>query len=322
MSGSHLRSIPVEVAFDRAVRERLKYSGRYDIDPDRDPLLSAVYTLTNEMYESHSDGALTIGDQIYRLHFDFIDGSAPNAHAFTDGDYAFIGLTVPLLRECEKLADTLVRAKPVWELLADSAPDEDQIAGLREALVIVWVQFVAFHELAHHILGHVSGVDDSRGFQVGEVDADRYAIETIAENLLSGLARPEFLEMIGRQRDEPSDSSVLTLITLAVGVCFFHLIPANFDPRALGRTDHPPSPVRLQYVMSRLTDWLSSHRPESESWVDEHYLHVMDRGTRALNRDDQGKSWNDCTDHVEGSAAGREYLDSLEKRRRSLLESN
>jgi hypothetical protein len=321
VSGSHLRSIPAEVAFDRAVRERLEYSGRYDIDPDMDPLLGAVYTLTNELYKSHSDGTLTIGDKIYHLHFDFIDGRSLNAHAFTDGDYAFIGLTVSLVREFEKLGNRLVRERPVWELLADSAADEDQIAGLSDALVIVMVQFVAFHELAHHILGHVSGVEDARCFQVGELDADRYAIETIAENLLS-VARPEFLEMIGRQKDEQSDSSVLTLITLAVGVCFFRLIPANCDPPALGHTDHPPSPVRLRYVISSLRDWLSSHRPGSDSWVDEHYFQVMDRGTRALDRDDLGESWNVFTDYLEGVVVGREHLDLLEKRRRSLLESS
>src|SRR5207245_1737215 len=152
--------IPPEIVFDRAIRARsaehlrCKYTGKFDIDPEQHFFLDDVHTLINEMYESHADRFVADDNRSPRLHFDFIEGSAVNALAFNDAEYSFVGLTVALVKELEKLATALVSSKRVWELFGHTDLNEERIQELWTALVITMLQFVPFHELGHHMYGH------------------------------------------------------------------------------------------------------------------------------------------------------------------------
>jgi hypothetical protein len=340
-------AVPPEVAFDRAIRNyypeyrRCEYAGRFEVDPDRHPLLHDVYTLINGMYELHANRFVADDNRSPNLHFDFIEGSAVNALAFNDQHYSFVALTVALVRELEQIADELARSNRVWELFGHhSEINQESTQSLWTALVITVLQFVAFHELGHHMHGHCprdgnlslrvreeydpvrAGRADVNELQADELDADEYAIRTISENLLAGPVRPEILDMLGRPTDEETDGNLLTLITLAVGTFFFHRTSTDGDLSKFAASSHPPMPARLQRAMEALRKWLVVNQPASEEWVlGEKYLHVMNVGTDILDREGRGVIWNSQTSLLD-SLGGGAYLDSLDdfrQRRRNSL---
>jgi hypothetical protein len=338
-------TVPAEVAFDRSIRQlfpehlRSRYTGKFDFDPERDPVLNDLYALINEMYTSHADRFVAADNSSPRLYFDFIAGTALNALAFTDGEYSYVGLTVGLVSQIESLAAELVSAEPVRELFTYSGPQEDQISDLWTALVTSILQFVALHELGHHMHGHCllngelpvkvleeygptnAELLDVAELHADEFDADGYAMTTLAENFLAGPVRSEMLEMIGGPRNEETDANLLTLITLAAGTWLFSLTRTDTDPRQVTDSDHPPTPARLFQAMNTLHDWLAENRAGSETWVSGRaYMQVMNVATSALKGGDVGELWDSLTSFLE-SAEGHAYLNSVQRVRQRRRES-
>lgn len=329
--------VPPEIAFDRAIKskfpERLRasYAGKRSVDPERDIILSDVQALINEMYRTNSERLLDGDGRHPWLHFDFIEGSAVNALAFNEGQYSFVGLTVPLVDEFQQLASRLVESRNVLQIFDMTDAGQERIGDLWTALFATMLNFVAFHELGHHFCGHcpadgtsVSQVLEeypiSQGAssadilerQAAELDADAYAIRTLAENFITGAARPEILSMLGRTSDQEDDAQPLATIVLAAGTFFFHRQRLAGNVGAFTHGDHPPAVVRLQRGMEVLHRWLLLNRPNSAEWtLGAEYTRVMDAGTRALGNDAAGEIWDTVTSQAT-SVQGQEYLSMLE----------
>jgi hypothetical protein len=339
--------IPPEVAFDRAIRSmfpeylRASYTGKLNIDPVRDALLYDIQERINEMYGEHASRFVADHNRVPQLYFDFISGDAVNALAFSDAEYSFVGLTGALMDELGQLSHALVSSEETRELFGRSELGSDQGEKLWLALIITTVQFVGFHELGHHVYGHCpSGTNtsvglmeefrtaDSRARQAGleaqadELDADGYAIRTLADNLLTGSARPEILGMLGRASDEERDDSLLTAITLSVGSFFLYRQHPGKDLKDMYTLDHPPAPARLYMAMNAVHDWMVMYRAKSEEWlVGGEYLRIMEIAARSLKRTvAAAEAWNLETSVLE-SADGKVYLNSLEEARQERRET-
>lgn len=94
-----MNDLPIEVMFDRALREgKTRYSGRQDpekLDPPYRQLACDLRDHVNKVYETQFDRVECSGARV--LYFDFIDSASTNAIAFRRDEYVFIGVKAGFL---------------------------------------------------------------------------------------------------------------------------------------------------------------------------------------------------------------------------------
>src|ERR1017187_6269351 len=89
------------------------------------------------------------------FHFDYMDSDFSNAIAFQYDGYAFIIATVPMVQLLMRTSEILSTSPSIVSLLGPSPIELPRQEGLKMALFAIQLGFLALHERAHHILGHV-----------------------------------------------------------------------------------------------------------------------------------------------------------------------
>jgi hypothetical protein len=124
-------------AFDNYIRENSEFvtcgglripvfRGRQNLaELEGEDLKDLLITLRNSFnvgLTQHKRVAEHIDD--LPLYLDFIDSDISNAVAFRDDSFAFIGITVPLIRELLELCASLSRSEPIQRILGLENTDE------------------------------------------------------------------------------------------------------------------------------------------------------------------------------------------------------
>jgi hypothetical protein len=204
-----------------------------------------------------------------RFHFDYVESDVMNALAFESENIEFIGITIPLVEKlwsvCEWLSIT-----PEIAMRFDSETTEQRQA-LQIELFSTVLGFVVCHEYGHHMLGHQVHHDEIEPYyndmvsvpgagsiesQAREIHADGFAIYFVIHGLIVGDRRASALANLGQTTEE----ALLCLFIVSVVAFFFIFGPREFDPGAIDRLTHPPSAIRLTYVMRHVQRWCCESR--------------------------------------------------------------
>jgi hypothetical protein len=194
-------STPPEVLFDRYLRDparhpkdRLHYWGKKNLDALHTELANFLAQIQNALNEALKNEKRDVPEHVKHppFHFDFIDSDVPNALAFCDAGYSFIGITMPLVSALWDSCVELSKSNAVGAIL-----DVPETPEREEAILTVMCQtqlaFVVSHEFTHHVHGHlfeqtpgspffkeifVSSEIGNMQTQAFEMDADGYAVFT------------------------------------------------------------------------------------------------------------------------------------------------
>ena len=117
----------VEVVLDNFVKNKLcsafpAYVSVFDLDklePSKGAFLASFKDTMNEALRLESANASGGVDHL-PFHFDYLEVNVgvSNAHAFEEGDYAFIVVTMPLVDACGDLSLRLCRSPTIGNSLA------------------------------------------------------------------------------------------------------------------------------------------------------------------------------------------------------------
>jgi hypothetical protein len=127
--------------------------GKADVDALRPDLADALRTI-QARYNIGLRGKLNNPDHagMPPFHLDYVDSSVENALAFSDECYCFIGVTVPLVQRMWGLSLRLGASERVERIIGVPRGSE---APISLAILRVTLNFVVFHEYAHHVCGHL-----------------------------------------------------------------------------------------------------------------------------------------------------------------------
>jgi hypothetical protein len=304
--------MPPDVLFHRyfqsPVWQPRGYRGKHaleDLDPPQlQPLLTAIQEAVNEGFNipervpSHVDHP--------PIHFDYIDSDRTNAHAFRHAGYSFIGITLPLVYKLWDLSSRLSRLKLIPQPSGVALSPGDWCEGLRVVFFRVALRFVALHEWAHHVHGHVGDESESAVFseilddderaglqrQVLEVDADCYAAFQILATLFED-AGGQLL----RLSDEPTkvqDEVMFSCFVVGIVSVMFALSSSTAINRPMiYHYPHPPQAARMHCIMYQAGRWREKNRPGCDAWMPVAQFQVLLHGvgTAAFETDPSG--WNE-----------------------------
>jgi hypothetical protein len=279
--------IPPEVSFDRYFRG-LKpslqsiYEGKHDLEQLENPDLKEIllklqkgfnFALGNErQVPEHRDHP--------SFHMDYVRSSVPNALAFRHDGHSFVGVTVPLITTAMKLCGLLSKSTEVLSALGlDLADEVSDAVGFVFLKIILF--FIVSHEYTHIVHGHPQSqandsippnevIADSRTGtieeQVLELDADSYAIYHIMGNWIDGVERLEGLSLLkmGSAAAGVQDAFLFAVIVIAVGSYFLLRPVVPLDANSVYKLNHPPQPVRLEFLMETAIAWCRQNRPGIE----------------------------------------------------------
>jgi len=280
-----------EVLFHRFFQSRLlspvdreKYRGKQDLDrlePQLRSLLTNVQYTLNEALRRR--GNVFARGCLSNFHFDYVDADVPNALAFEYEEYAFIAVTMPLIRVLLHTCNQLSRSAKVTEVLKTVATEQQREATLA-GLFTTQLTFVVSHEFAHHDRGHrlqwdsatdfwdeiLAGVaDGSLEEQAREVEADGWAVYLVLTNLMAGERREGARLLLGHPGipDDSVDEILLSSFIIAVAAFFFVREPAVCDDCTIYKLTHPPQAARMNEVMHNVRNWCKQNRPALEAWM-------------------------------------------------------
>ena len=287
---------PPEVLFDRFLKResprqpRIRpedpdvslYRGKQDLEvltpPDLRSLLTLVQSTINEALQNHNRAAL---EQVPcpPFHFDYIDSDIPNALAFSDGDFSFVGMTMALVYLLGDICVRLSRTEGIAELLGKPLTMElrDHIQAV---LLYNGIYFFVVHEYAHHVFGHNLG---SRAFdevldgtktgtldgQAEESVADAYAVHHIMANMIGGSGRALAITAL-ELHDKTPDAQDQVLFACFVIVAAAYLIsrtPVDITKQNVYELPYPPQIARLNYIMEAAVAWCRKDRPSLATWM-------------------------------------------------------
>lgn len=261
------------------------------------------------------------------FHFDYVDATVRNAFAFEYEDYAFIAVTMPLIRSLWHMCDALGRSPKVMEILGVVATEQQREAALT-VLFGIQLNFVVGHEFAHHDRGHLSrrnpatgiwyeippeGTNGSLDQQAQEVDADGWAVYLALTNLMIGGRHESTRAILGLQNvsDESVDEALLSSFILAVAAVLFIFPPAVFDERTLYGHTHPPQAARMNEIMKRVRKWCEQNRPRLGIWITlERFQEIMRTAEDATSELNGAGNWDQQTMFF-STQAGAEYFEVL-----------
>ena len=173
---------------------RQRYRGKQDLDsrdlePNLGSLLAEIQGVLNGDLQQRNPS----------FHFDYIDATEPNALAFEDEGFAFVAITMPLIRELFWKAERLSKDPRVIEVLKVTSTKTEPWA-IQVFLFATQLSFVVAHEYSHHDRGHIlpstqlrlelpSDGTGSLRRQAQEVDADGLAVYLVLSHLFTGARR-------------------------------------------------------------------------------------------------------------------------------------
>jgi hypothetical protein len=204
-----------EAVLDRYLRSyeppqevRRCYPAKQDLDKvdpkDLGWILEGVQTAINSRYTS-SPTETPLGPLLVHLDFTVAPGGErdpENAVSFVREGYAFLVLSMPIVRRIFDICQEVGLTPTIYELLGLSPATTKNKANLMAMLAVVQLQFIALHELGHHVHGHCHDEDQrsepvqefgdenaqstagNLHKQAMEVEADCYAAVLMLEEIL------------------------------------------------------------------------------------------------------------------------------------------
>jgi hypothetical protein len=310
-------SLPPEVLFHRAL-QMLQQAGqrpltKWDFDSKTYPLLRQIQDGVNQIFNSHS-----AGDDGRPHYLDFVDSDQAQAFAFGDGSFAYVALSRPLIDELLQTASAMAAAEEVLRLLPDlTRPAVD----LGDVLFFLGLQFVVFHEVGHHICGHVPNGDFWAEFSevdplrmrsieahINELQADSYAIDTLCENLFEGGTEEVAAHLINCD-SASSHEALVTLLAASLGGTFLIRQRDRVPPIDPASGSHPPLVLRHQRAMTRMQQWITAHN-SGLSLAEDRLANVMSAVGVALDKTTLRVSWDRHVDSLD-TGSGKAYLAEL-----------
>lgn len=327
-----MSSLPPEVVFHRYLTRlpayrREVYRGRSDLSkfPKQElvPVFEAIKDEINALWREHA-ARIQSPDGEVRLHLDYIDSNDVNAITFYDEGIHFVGITEEMLLHFTRACEALWRLNSIGDLLLIKTDDEAR-DFLFQAILLIQLQYIAYHELGHLFHGHVDSTALSEEFspaaagdlpmsqklwdQAHEVEADGYAVHLLLNNLVS-LTNGGPIH--GRLRSKLNmEDCILTLFLVSVGSLFFFLRPKAFNEKEARKADHPFSLARMNVVLYDLTGWCETKRPDLVEWASQDkFQRIMSCVAQAAPNPDQARSWALQGDFLR-SGQGSQYLSDL-----------
>jgi len=319
--------VPPEVLLDRFLKsdelsqaQRAVYRGKQDLDA-LEPSLGSL--LANIQETLNAD----LHQRMHNFHFDYIDATRPNALAFEHAGYAFICVTMPLVRVLWRMCELLSRSAKVADVLRVGAtsPERDAVLAV---LFTTQFAFIVAHEFAHHDHGHfkrqgsktelweeVQTADavGSLQEQAREVDADGWAVYLALTHLVKGQRRDITRGLLGLESapDESVDEVFLSSFILAVTTVLFVFPPAAFDERTLYWLTHPPQAARMNAIMHRVKVWCLQNRPALGRWLTlERFQCLMVAARESTSELNATRDWSRQEEFFH-TQAGSEYFNRL-----------
>lgn len=327
--------LPPEVILDRFLKsderrqaDRAVYKGKQDLqalEPSLASLLANIQHILNADLRQRG-GTFAMGC-LYSFHFDYLDATHPNALAFEHEGYAFICVTMPLVRVLWRMSECLSNSTKVVEVfrVGPTSPEREAILAV---LFTTQFAFIVAHEFAHHDRGHfqpplskielreevqTADVVGSLERQAQEIDADGWAVYLALRHLIIGQRRDLTLGLLKFQAapDECADKILLSSFIMAVATVLFVFPPALFDERTLYRLVHPPQAARMNAIMIRVKVWCQQNRPALAAWLTlERFQELMNVVREAIAEIKTARDWSKQTEFFR-STAGSEYFKRL-----------
>lgn len=311
--------------------QREGYAGRYDLDrlpfPDSRRLLQRVQGILN--LSLMSELAVPEHKEHHPFHVDFIDSAVTNALAFTDGEYSFIGLTMPLVETILDVSARLSNSAAAALAVGFQLSGEESYR-LQALLFEMMLVFIVAHEYTHHVHGHLSLSEGDSGSlrqtledgdlgsieeQIREIGADSYAAYHLMGNWLGGVRRSEATNLLRIDGLEAGkqDEAIFSSIVTAVGG-FMLLRPVRkLDSNTIYKLQHPPTGARLNFFMQTAVAWCEPNRVSLKTWMtNERFLGLLAHVAEVVwePEDERYKDWSAQTAFLR-SGDGAAYLQKL-----------
>jgi hypothetical protein len=255
------------------VKLRHVYRGKQDlshrdVEPSLGSFLAEVQGVLNRDLQQRNP----------RFHFDYIDSTEPNALAFTDDGFAFVAITMPLIRELWWISEKLRTDLSVIEVLKVT-PTTPEPWAIQTFLFATQLSFVVAHEFAHHERGHIRPSSELRlelppagsgslRRQAQEVDADGLAVYLVLSHLITGARRDSTRKLLVLDFTDAEFEEILLVSVVMAIATVFSIFPARvFDQHTLYQLPHPPQAVRIDEVMRNIKTWCSQNRPDLGSCI-------------------------------------------------------
>jgi hypothetical protein len=318
-------AIPIEVRFDRQVRERYP-RGWADLE-GADALgrlgLTVEHVRLMVFVRDAMNGALANAKMVPGhvvngpYYFDYIDSEQQGACAFTEGDRSFIGLTIGMVQWVLGAGERLRSSVPLWELVGLD-PDQTDANHFQFLVVYLALTFIVAHEYCHHVLGHqpdaipqgdrrTASLRGNLQSHTREVAADGYAAMHQYDFVVHSAFRSQMVALLGLEGlPVPTQDRALFLVTLtAVASTWYRKPPAILTAENVSLLSHPPRAVRLCFFMEHAMIWCRGFRPTLEKVIDGPYFanlmyvigtavcadHADSRAQNALIRSPEGQEY-------------------------------
>ena len=246
-------------------------------------------------------------------------------------------LSMPLVRRIFEICEEVGLTPAIHELLGVNLPSTKDKANLIAMLAVVQLQFIALHELGHHVHGHCHNEDErsepvhefgdendqhSRGDlqkQAMEVEADCYAAVLMLDDIL----KPSMSDgIINTLKPEGPDQNIFLLNFLFVSIAshMFLKLQSSVDVSRIETRTHPPQLARLNFVMREMGKWLVMNHSELAWWASVPNFQTMMRAVEVCyGESDSPRFWREQGAFLI-SAEGETYLEGLGDERNKLYE--
>jgi hypothetical protein len=328
---------PPEILFDRYFRgpalpskDRERYKGKLDLgelQKANPPLAAFLGDIQHTLNEALSNEKRNVPEHVDHppFHFDYIESIVPNALAFRDGDYSFIGLTLPLISRLWDSCVALSQSAAVVALLETPGTPERE-----EAILTVMCQtqlsFVVAHEYTHHVHGHLSqrtpgsevfdevvsdhGKIGNLEMQAFEIDADGYAVYHVLAHLVTGPRREQAIALLGCAHAPASMQDEILFSSFVMAIGAFLLFASPVDVAKIYAHTHPPPAARMDRIMHQAIQWCKQNDRSTVAayMTKERFQTIMVVVERALGNPEH--DWGAQTAFLK-SEDGLKYLKAL-----------
>ncbi len=281
-------NVPPEVLFHRCFQTPNiwpdGYRGKLDIET-RSLRVKAVLADVQEPYNKalNDDRNDRVHANHSPFHFDYIDSSRENAHAFRYGDYSFVGVTVGLIRRMSETCMRLSRSHRVATQLR-VRPTPEGCNALHTALFRIMLNFVVSHEYAHHLHGDVCPQDSGFAFldeivgkdhsadleqQTLELDADAHSAMFVLANLIERDERWSAIRLLDLEAEPAGgqDQVLCSFFVVGVGGYLFVQPPTTLERLGTYELTHPPQSMRMNFLMQSADSWCRQRRSALAEWM-------------------------------------------------------
>ena len=274
------------------------------------------------------------------VHLDFTvspggERARENAVSFVREGYAFLVLSMPIVHRIFEICQEVGLTPTIYELLAVSPSTVKDKANLIAMLAVVQLQFIALHELGHHVHGHCHDEDqrsepvqefgDKNAHsttgnlhnQAMEVEADCYAAVLMLEGILKP---PMSAGIVATLKPQGRDANIFLLNFLFVSIAshMFLKLQSIVDFSRIEDRTHPPLLVRLNFIMREIEKWLKENRCELAWWASVPHFQTMMRAVEVCyGESDSPRFWREQGSFLV-SENGQAYMENLKAERKKL----